>query len=131
VAAHPLARLSRTLGLVAETEAPLVELLEGVRPLARQLAVVLVCQELAELTTSLNGVTPEPVETTAATGVPSTKVCKTCGRELPLDRFAKHRNQCKSCRNRAYGRERRLAATHNTAPRDEEPPRTGGTGAET
>jgi hypothetical protein len=34
--------LGRRLRLVAETEAPLVELLEEVRPLARQLAVVLV-----------------------------------------------------------------------------------------
>jgi hypothetical protein len=40
---------------VAETEAPLVELLEEVRPLARQLAVVLVREELAGLTASLNG----------------------------------------------------------------------------
>jgi hypothetical protein len=40
---------------VAETEAPLVELLEEIRPLARQLAVVLVRQELAGLTASLNG----------------------------------------------------------------------------
>jgi hypothetical protein len=40
---------------VAEIEAPLVELLEEVRPLARQLAVVLVRQELAGLATSLNG----------------------------------------------------------------------------
>jgi hypothetical protein len=32
---------------VAETEAPLVELLEEVRPLVRQVAVVLVRQELA------------------------------------------------------------------------------------
>jgi hypothetical protein len=40
---------------VAEIEAPLFELLEEVRPLARQLAVVLVRQELAGLATSLNG----------------------------------------------------------------------------
>jgi hypothetical protein len=40
---------------VAETEAPIVELLEEVRPLARELAVVLVRQELAGLATSLNG----------------------------------------------------------------------------
>jgi hypothetical protein len=39
---------------VADTDAPLVELLEGVRPLARQLAVVLVRQEPAELATTLN-----------------------------------------------------------------------------
>jgi hypothetical protein len=46
---------SRRLRGLAETEAPLVELLEEVRPLARQLAVVLVRQELAWLATSLNG----------------------------------------------------------------------------
>jgi hypothetical protein len=40
---------------VAEVEAPLVELLEEVRPLARQLAVVLVRQELTGLATTLNG----------------------------------------------------------------------------
>jgi hypothetical protein len=87
---------------VAETEAPLVELLEEIRPLARQLAVVLVRQELAGLTASLNGAVsatdaemvlarPQlPQETTNAQGqtslrlprpstVPATKQCRICG----------------------------------------------------
>jgi hypothetical protein len=87
---------------VAETEALLVELLEEIRPLARQLAVVLVRQELAGLTASLNGAVsatdaemvlarPQlPQETTNAQGqtslrlprpstVPATKQCRICG----------------------------------------------------
>lgn len=28
-----------------------------------------------------------------------TKVCSKCGRELPLDKFEKGRNQCRDCRN--------------------------------
>jgi hypothetical protein len=44
--AAPLARPRRRLRSVAETEAPLVELLEDVRPLARELAVVLIRRSL-------------------------------------------------------------------------------------
>ena len=28
-----------------------------------------------------------------------TKICSKCGRELPLERFEKDRNQCRDCRN--------------------------------
>ena len=35
-----------------------------------------------------------------------TKICKKCGRELPLDQFETGRNQCKDCR-REYRRQRR------------------------
>jgi hypothetical protein len=44
--AAPLARPRRRLRSVAETEAPLVEFLEDVRPLARELAVVLIRRSL-------------------------------------------------------------------------------------
>lgn len=36
-----------------------------------------------------------------------TKLCKICGRELPLQMFEKGRHQCKDCR-RAYRKQRRL-----------------------
>ena len=35
-----------------------------------------------------------------------TKICKKCGRELPLDQFETGRNQCKDCR-REYRKQRR------------------------
>jgi hypothetical protein len=123
--------------VAAPAESPLVEVLEEVRPLARQLAVVLVRQELAGLTSSLNGAAPAPVTTTAAhdtngaTEAPSTRTCKTCGRELPLDRFAPNRHECKSCRNRKYPRHDRARGT--VAADDKEALRTAAdeSGAET
>ena len=36
-----------------------------------------------------------------------TKLCKICGRELPLEMFDEGRHQCKDCR-RAYRKQRRL-----------------------
>jgi hypothetical protein len=57
-----------------------------------------------------------------ANGAPTTKACKTCGRDLSLDRFEKHRRQCRECRR---GRERRAVASTAVLPDSEEPPRPG------
>lgn len=85
----------------------------------------------------LNGAAPAPVEAktaasaNGATATPSTKLCRSCGREKPADEFAKGRRVCKPCR-REQGRsweERRVARRreHRTAaePGGEEPPRSG------
>jgi hypothetical protein len=42
----------------------------------------------------------------------ATKVCSSCARTLPLARFARHRAQCRDCRNRidVARRHRRLAS---------------------
>jgi hypothetical protein len=98
------------------------ELRDPVSELVRQVVVELVHEQL-------NGNAP-PVETPAVNGVaPATKVCKTCARELPLDRFAPNRHECKSCRNARYPRNRRARGTAKASPAvmavDEEPPRTG------
>lgn len=37
-----------------------------------------------------------------------TKICKICGRELPVEMFEKYRHHCKDCR-KAYRKQRRLA----------------------
>jgi hypothetical protein len=73
----------------------------------------------------LNGAAPVEVDTTRSVNgaTPSTKVCKTCKRKLPLDRFATHRNECKSCRNARYPRNRRARGTAAAAS-ETEPPRT-------
>ena len=36
-----------------------------------------------------------------------TRLCKVCGRELPLEMFDEGRHQCKDCR-KAYRKQRRL-----------------------
>lgn len=58
------------------------------------------------------------METTATT----TKVCKVCGRELPIDEFYKsptsadgHYNQCKSCRYKAAQIRRQKAKKSDAA----------------
>jgi hypothetical protein len=80
---------------------------------------------------ALNGAAPAPVTAVGpngATVAPSTRVRKTCERELPLERFAKHRHECKSCRNARYPRTRRARATLKASTPvvagDEEPPYT-------
>jgi hypothetical protein len=122
---------------VAETEAPLVELLEEVRPLARQLAVVLVRQELDGLATSLNGAGPSglgPTAETAVSGpentqeprlrpgpkpkpVPAERRCTRCGETKPAGEYARGRGTCRSCR-RAQQREhdRRVALAEDEEP---------------
>jgi hypothetical protein len=81
------------------------ELRGPVSELVRRVVVELVREELS-------GYAPASAETTAANGTaPTTRVCKTCKRELALDRFAKHRHDCKSCRNARYPRNRRARST--------------------
>jgi ribosomal protein L37E len=95
------------------------ELRGPVSELVRQVVVEHVREQL-------NGATPAPVETMAANGTASTtRICKTCGRELPLNRFAPHRHECKSCRNARYPRNRRARGAAKASTGDEEPPRTG------
>jgi hypothetical protein len=120
---------------VAVSEAPLVEFLKEVQPLARQLALVLVRQELAELTTSLNGTASAPVEVktvpSADGAAPSTKVCTLCGETKPASAFNAGRRQCRQCRNARYRRSRRSRGTvgvEAVVTGDEEPPRTGEVG---
>jgi hypothetical protein len=123
---------------VAETEAPLVELLEEVRPLAREIAVVLIREELAGLTASLNGAASEtdaemvlsrpqlPSQATNAGGrTPDTpqastdrKTCRLCGKDLPASAFDRGRRQCKRCRRDG---EKRRARERKSQPADEEP----------
>jgi predicted RNA-binding Zn-ribbon protein involved in translation (DUF1610 family) len=97
------------------------ELRGPVSDLVRQVVVELVREQL-------NGAAAAPAAANDA--VPSTRVCKTCGRELPLDRFAAHRHECKSCRNVRYPRNRRARSTAKASTAvvavDEEPPRTTG-----
>jgi hypothetical protein len=122
---------------VAETEAPLVELLEEVRPLARQLAVVLVRQELDGLATSLNGAAPSGLGPTAETAVsgpentqeprlrpgpkpkpaPAKRRCNRCGQTKPASEYGRGRGTCRSCR-RAQQREhdRRVALAEHEEP---------------
>jgi hypothetical protein len=83
---------------VAEIEAPLVELLEEVRPLARELAVVLVRQELAGLATSLNGAASSSPALATGTAVSGPEN----GRE-PQRRPAQPRSQRPSGRDRPVG----------------------------
>jgi hypothetical protein len=94
------------------------ELRGPVSELVRQIVVELVREQL-------NGAEPAPVEAPAVNGTaPATRVCKTCGQELPLDRFAPHRHECKQCRNKRYPRSRRARETAAAAS-ETEPPRTG------
>jgi hypothetical protein len=98
---------------------PLAELLEEVRPLAQQLAVDLVRQELARLA-SLNGTEvhlgaaeapPPAMNGTTATpdASASTKACRRCERVLPASAFETGRRVCRACR-RAHERERATAS---------------------
>ena len=116
---------------------PIVELLEEVRPLARQLAVVLVRQELAGLATSLNGAassSPALATETTVSGpenaqeprrrpgprpkpAPADRRCNRCGETKPAGEYAKGRGTCRSCR-RAQQREhdRRVALAEDEEP---------------
>jgi hypothetical protein len=90
------------------------ELRGPVQEIVRRLVPELVAE-------ALNGATSQPVKTAnGSTETPSTRVCKTCGHELPLDRFAPHRHECKRCRNARYPRNRRARSTAS----ETEPPRT-------
>jgi hypothetical protein len=119
---------------VAETEAPIVELLEEVRPLARRLAVALVRQERARLTASLNGAVPGPLADRAVSGpenaqeqrrrpgptpkpAPAERRCNRCGETKPAGEYAKGRGTCCSCQ-RAQQREhdRRVALAEDEEP---------------
>jgi hypothetical protein len=98
------------------------ELRGPVSELVRQVVVELVREQL-------NGAALASVETPAVNdAAPLTRVCKTCGRELPLDRFAPNRHECKSCRNARYPRRRQARGTAKASTSvvavDEEPPRT-------
>jgi hypothetical protein len=88
---------------MAETEAPLVELLEGVRPLARQLAVVLVRQALTGLAMSLNGAVPSSLGAAApaaAAGVPSSASTTDAWRSPRTRSLARGRRALTRSRNR-------------------------------
>jgi hypothetical protein len=130
---------------VAETEAPLVELLEEVRPLARQLAVVLVRQELAGLATSLNGAaTSSPVlaTETAVSGpenaqeprlrpgpkpkpAPAERRCNRCGETKPASEYAPGRGTCRSCRRAQQREHDRRAALADEEPHPAPSPQQG------
>jgi hypothetical protein len=103
--------------------------LAEVRPLARQVALGLIRQELAALQVGLNGSGPAegmalgpgpaPQEATnGARGTPdlpetSTRRCGLCGQVLPASAFDPGRRQCRRCRGRQQaerGRRRREAA---------------------
>jgi hypothetical protein len=99
------------------------ELRGPVSELVRQVVVELVREQV-------NGAGPASVETPVVNGAaPAMRVCKTCARELPLDRFAPNRHECKSCRNARYPRHRRARGTAQASTAvvvvDEEPPRIG------
>ena len=132
--------------MAALADAPLVELLEEVRPLARELAVVLVRQELAGLATSLNGASfssPALATKTAVSGpenaheprrrpgltpkpAQAARVCNRCGEAKPPGEYAKGRGTCRSCR-RAQQREhdRRMALAEDEEPHPAPSPQQG------
>jgi hypothetical protein len=90
------------------------ELRAPVQEIVRRLIPELVAE-------ALNSTTPAPAAANGA--VPATRACKTCGQELPLDRFAPHSHECKRCRNARYPRNRRARGTAAAAS-ETEPPRT-------
>jgi hypothetical protein len=119
----------------------ITQLLEDVRPLARQLAAELVRQELAELQSSLNGnsliaaevhVEAPQLPSKATNGPGGTsghppastdrKTCTLCGETKPAEAFNPGRRQCRKCRNARYPRSSRARTTA-----DKELPRTEGT----
>jgi hypothetical protein len=75
------------------------ELRGPVSELVRQVVVELVHEQL-------NGYAPVEAKPASSTNgaTPSTKVCRTCGREKPADQFARNRRVCKPCRLTATGR---------------------------
>jgi len=93
------------------------ELRGPVSELVRQVVVELVHEQL-------NGYAPVEAKPASSTNgaTPSTKVCRTCGREKPADQFARNRRVCKSCR-REQGRsweEQRVARRKQAALDDDE-----------
>jgi hypothetical protein len=93
------------------------ELRAPIQEIVRRLVPELVAEAL------LNGAAPQAADTTE-TQAPSTKVCRTCGREKPADQFAPNRRVCKVCR-REQGRsweEQRVARRRMQVDDDEEEP---------
>jgi len=122
--------------------ATLADLVEEVRPEARQIAVGLVRQELAGLAVSLNGNHPSAVsvaapapesaeeapETAAAAAdpaaatsdrPPAVRRCTACKVDRPASEFTPSLSQCKTCRA-ALKRERHRRAAAAAAAEEEE-----------
>jgi hypothetical protein len=106
-----------------------VDFFAEVRPLARELALCLIRQELVGLCVGLDGSGPAegmalngqrslatPTDAAAASPGPPeslTRPCGLCGRDLPPSAFDPGRRQCRDCRKRKqadWGRKRREAA---------------------
>jgi hypothetical protein len=124
--------------------APDEHVVSELQPLAHEIALALVRQELDAFAVSLNGsmataapavgaheLPQEATDGLAATsdppraaGATRTKRCSSCGELLPAERFAPGRGQCRRCRNRQNAeRERRRREPETAAA--EEPPRPG------
>jgi hypothetical protein len=95
------------------------ELRGPVSELVRRVVVELVHDQLSGGHTGLDLREVQPATNSAT---PSTKGCRTCGREKPADQFARNRRVCKPCR-REQGRsweEKRVARRKQAALDDDE-----------
>jgi hypothetical protein len=98
------------------------ELRGPVSELVRRVVVELVREQL-------NGAVPVTEVPQSTNG--AAKVCTLCGQTKPSSAFNVGRRQCRKCRNARYPRNRRARRTSSVVVAgDEEPPRTGGSGAE-
>jgi hypothetical protein len=92
------------------------------QPLAHEIAVGLIRQELSAFAASLNGATNGAAATTepSRTAEVSTKRCSACAVEKPTSEFAAGRAECRRCRA-DYEKRRAREQRARQAAEDDEP----------